>query len=548
MAECRCGLMPVWWGCNRKFHRLCGHDNPRILYSIWLRHQTATADYQPVDMSGTVVVRSPRASQIHPAFNHLSPKPLSRFGSFEEVSFGGTVVLRTQQDEPDTSQGSKSRLGMQEKTSIAPPEDSAVNLAELPSFSTNFDEIVMRYEFAHNNLVSETFGPSHPFRKGPCHLHLSPETPLAPFILSLAHDFPPYARLASATLAMDGECPTETLPGLPEYEQASCVIPTSSSSPPLGLPTHNWGPYVIPTPPENLPPFDSLTQSPLMKPLIDPKHDALHLMLLGMSASYQDVLLRMVTKIDSLTMARHFEGPIASKQPPICPAHGETPPIICMSCCPTIASNFYYPAVHGAGIVTINPFLLAIIPSQRWRVRPPLFTFNKAKAALQAAVKKGSSRPVVAKSSRDHSESFDVQKASSKSRHSDGDGIAQASAAAASPTLSSLIIPSLKEAAGDRADVSRSRAAIEVLTDLELQKPGVSEALMCRLLQRLGSSKEASMKNLQDLAGRIFSKHSDAVQDPSEGRTKPNMLPTDNSSVSPLARWQSHAEHDLDAF
>ncbi|KAK8954364.1 Mitogen-activated protein kinase kinase kinase YODA [Platanthera zijinensis] len=263
-------------------------------------------DYQPVDMSGTVVVRSPRASQIHPAFNHLSPKPLSRFGSFEEVSFGGTVVLRTQQDESDTSQGSKSRLGMQEKTSIAPPEDSAVNLAE-------------------------------------------------------------------------------------------------------------------------------------------------------------------------------------------------------------------------------------------------------AKAALQAAVKKGSSRPVVAKSSRDHSESFDVQKASSKSRHSDGDGIAQASAAAASPTLSSLIIPSLKEAAGDRADGSRSRAAIEVLTDLELQKPGVSEALMCRLLQRLGSSKEASMKNLQDLAGRIFSKHSDAVQDPSEGRTKPNMLPTDNSSVSPLARflisrWQSHAEHDLNAF
>lgn len=265
----------------------------------------AEDEYQPVDMSGTVVVRSPRASQIHPAFNHLIPKSLSRFGSFEEASLGGTTVLRAQQDEPDTSQSSKSRLGMQEKTSNAPPEDSAINLAE-------------------------------------------------------------------------------------------------------------------------------------------------------------------------------------------------------------------------------------------------------AKAALQAAVKKGSSRPV-AKSSRDHSESFDVQKASSKSRHSDGDGIAQVSAAAASPTLSSLIIPSVKEAVGDRADGSRSRAAIEALTDLELQKPGVSEALMCRLLQRLGSSKEASMKNLQDLAGRIFSKHSDAVQDPSEGRTKPNTPPSDHSSVSPLARflisrWQSQVEHDLNAF
>ncbi|PKU70101.1 serine/threonine-protein kinase 4 [Dendrobium catenatum] len=262
-------------------------------------------DYQPLDGSGTVVIRSPRASLIHSAINRLSSKPMSRHGSFEEASISGTVVLRTQHDETDTSPGSKSRLGIQEKTSAAPPEDSAANLAE-------------------------------------------------------------------------------------------------------------------------------------------------------------------------------------------------------------------------------------------------------AKAALQAGLKKGSSRPL-AKSSRDSSEISDVQKPSSKSRYSDGDGSAQASAAAASPTLSLLIIPSLKEAAGDRSDGSISRGSIEALMNLELQKPGVSEALMCRLLQRLGSSKETSMKNLQDLAGRIFSRYSEATHDSSESKKKPNVQPADNSSVSPLARflisrWQGQAEHDLNAF
>lgn len=56
---------------------------------------------------------------------------MSRQGSFEEVSSSGTVVLRTLPDEADTSQVSKSRLGNQEKTSAAPPEDSATNLAEV---------------------------------------------------------------------------------------------------------------------------------------------------------------------------------------------------------------------------------------------------------------------------------------------------------------------------------------------------------------------------------------------------------------------------------
>ncbi|PKA45623.1 Mitogen-activated protein kinase kinase kinase YODA [Apostasia shenzhenica] len=173
----------------------------------------------------------------------------------------------------------------------------------------------------------------------------------------------------------------------------------------------------------------------------------------------------------------------------------------------------------------------------------------EAKAALQAG-RKGNSR-LVAKSSRDPSENFDIQKGHSKLRHSDGDGT-RPSATAVSPILSLLVIPSLKEAAGDRLDGSSSRATVDALMDLELQKPGVSEALVCRLLQRLGSSKEASTKNLQDLAGRIFSKHSDTSLDSADSRTKPNMHPAD-SVVSPLARflisrWQSQVDQDLNSF
>ncbi|KAG0481843.1 hypothetical protein HPP92_009927 [Vanilla planifolia] len=262
-------------------------------------------DYQYVDGSGTVVVRSPRASLIHTSVEHLSSKLMRRYGSFEETSISGTVVLRTQEDEPSTPRSSKSRLGIQEKAQSALFENSATNLAE-------------------------------------------------------------------------------------------------------------------------------------------------------------------------------------------------------------------------------------------------------AKAALQAGLRKGNSRQV-AKSSRDPSENFDAQKGPQKSRHIDGDGSAQASATAASPTLSSLIIPSLKEAAGDRPDGSISRAAIESLVDLELQKPGVCEAFACRLLQRLGSSREASMKNLQDLAARIFSRHSEAAQESVQSKAKPNIQAMENSNVSPLARflisrWQSQVEQDLNSF
>lgn len=51
--------------------------------------------------------------------------------TFDDVSTSGTVVVRGQHDESDTPRTPKSRLGIQEKTSSAPHEDSAANLAEV---------------------------------------------------------------------------------------------------------------------------------------------------------------------------------------------------------------------------------------------------------------------------------------------------------------------------------------------------------------------------------------------------------------------------------
>lgn len=59
----------------------------------------------------------------------------SRYTSFDDVSTGGTVVVRGQHDESDNPRTPKSRLGIQEKTSSAPHEDSAVNLAEVCQYS-----------------------------------------------------------------------------------------------------------------------------------------------------------------------------------------------------------------------------------------------------------------------------------------------------------------------------------------------------------------------------------------------------------------------------
>ncbi|XP_071691931.1 uncharacterized protein [Rutidosis leptorrhynchoides] len=82
-----------------------------------------------MDGTGTVVVRSPRA-QTSSVFNDQSTMSSSTFSSVEDASISGTFVYRGPHDESDSPRTQKSRLGIQEKTSSASHEDSALNLAE----------------------------------------------------------------------------------------------------------------------------------------------------------------------------------------------------------------------------------------------------------------------------------------------------------------------------------------------------------------------------------------------------------------------------------
>lgn len=55
----------------------------------------------------------------------------STFASSEDASISGTFVYRGQHDDSDSPRTPKSRLGIQERTSSASLEDSAINLAEV---------------------------------------------------------------------------------------------------------------------------------------------------------------------------------------------------------------------------------------------------------------------------------------------------------------------------------------------------------------------------------------------------------------------------------
>uniref|UniRef100_A0A6N2NJ79 non-specific serine/threonine protein kinase n=1 Tax=Salix viminalis TaxID=40686 RepID=A0A6N2NJ79_SALVM len=83
-----------------------------------------------VSGSGTVVIRTPKRSQPSALFRDQNNTSSSTLTTFEDASTSGTVVYRGQHDESDSPRTSKSRLGMQEKTSSASLEDSALNLAK----------------------------------------------------------------------------------------------------------------------------------------------------------------------------------------------------------------------------------------------------------------------------------------------------------------------------------------------------------------------------------------------------------------------------------
>ncbi|KAI3466094.1 hypothetical protein Pfo_022757 [Paulownia fortunei] len=160
-------------------------------------------------------------------------------------------------------------------------------------------------------------------------------------------------------------------------------------------------------------------------------------------------------------------------------------------------------------------------------------------------------------SSRDSRDYFDAQKAFSRSHHtSDDEDNARSSAAALSAPLSVLLIPSLKDAIADDSGGSVFQTVANSLMDMEHVKPGSSELFVTKLLQQLGSSKEASLKDLQELAARIFVKgkfETPATNAEADSKKKqPNKELHSNANMSPLARfllsrWQGHASRDLNS-
>lgn len=160
-------------------------------------------------------------------------------------------------------------------------------------------------------------------------------------------------------------------------------------------------------------------------------------------------------------------------------------------------------------------------------------------------------------SSRYSRDYFDAQKAFSRSLHSSEDvDSARSSAAALAAPLSVLLIPSLKDAIADDPGGSVFQRVTNALMDMEHAKPGSSELFVTKLLQQLASSKEGSLKDLQDLAARIFVKgkiETPATNAEADSKKKqPNKELNSNANMSPLARfllsrWQGFASRDLNS-
>ncbi|KAK8542751.1 hypothetical protein V6N12_015334 [Hibiscus sabdariffa] len=200
----------------------------------------------------------------------------------------------------------------------------------------------------------------------------------------------------------------------------------------------------------------------------------------------------------------------------------------------------------------------------------------EAKAAIQAGLRKGNARDRSAMSknstpgngsrrrdqmskSSDSSSSheyFDTQRAFPRSRQP-SDEEENAKITSLSVPLSMLIIPSIKEVIDDDSEGSVMRAVINSLVHMERTKPGSCEALVYKLFDRLASSKESSMKDMQELAARLFNKGKIPSEDSQntslgiDGKKVQHKELHSNSNLSPLARfllsrWQSQTWQDLD--
>ncbi|XP_061352695.1 uncharacterized protein LOC133297542 [Gastrolobium bilobum] len=93
--------------------------------------------------SGTVVVRPLKGSQPS-LFRDQSSLSSSSYASFEDSSTSGTVVLRSQDDDSDSPQTPRSRLGLNSRNSNASLEDSATNLAEPLDHIDHIDHIAIQ--------------------------------------------------------------------------------------------------------------------------------------------------------------------------------------------------------------------------------------------------------------------------------------------------------------------------------------------------------------------------------------------------------------------
>ncbi|PON81840.1 Serine/threonine protein kinase [Trema orientale] len=200
----------------------------------------------------------------------------------------------------------------------------------------------------------------------------------------------------------------------------------------------------------------------------------------------------------------------------------------------------------------------------------------EAKAAMQGGSRKGNARErsVLGKfnydgvekrrehmtnssdSSRNSHGYFDSPKEISRSQQ-ESDDEETAKIVSSSVPLSILLIPSLKEAIADDSEGAVVRAVSNSLINMERLKPGSCEVLVSRLLQRLSSSKESSLKDLHELASHLFtagktaSEETQNINVEAENRKKQqNKEGHSNANLSSLARfllsrWQGQVSRDL---
>ncbi|KAK7853251.1 serine/threonine-protein kinase svka [Quercus suber] len=187
----------------------------------------------------------------------------------------------------------------------------------------------------------------------------------------------------------------------------------------------------------------------------------------------------------------------------------------------------------------------------------------EAKAALQAGLRRGNAKersgPVKisnnwlenrrelvtssSDSSRHSREYFDAQKGFLRSHYTSDEEESQKIAPPSVP-LSVLLIPSLKETIAEDAEGAVVRAVTNSLINMERMKPGSCEVFLRRLLQKLSSSKESSLKDLQELAALLFSKGKTTPEEMqnvnSENdykKKQQNKELNSNANLSPLARF-----------